>query len=102
MAEVRDERAVTVWRKPRGAPEEEYNRGHDRQGPEREGPRPTIDRPHPGDDLFARVPPPLAEALGAYLESLRPKPTTTAVVIAALEDFLEDKGFWPFSRQDDN
>jgi hypothetical protein len=31
----------------------------------------------------------------AYLDSLRPKPTTTAVVIAALEDFLQSNGYWP-------
>jgi hypothetical protein len=49
----------------------------------------------PSVTIFSRVPPPLAEALEAYLDSLRPKPSTTAVVIAALEDFLQEKGFWP-------
>jgi hypothetical protein len=44
--------------------------------------------------VFARVPPPLAQALDAYLDSLRPQPTTTAVVVAALEDFLQARGFW--------
>jgi hypothetical protein len=49
----------------------------------------------PSVTIFARVPPALSEALDAYLESLRPKPTTTGVMIAALEDFLQAKGFWP-------
>jgi hypothetical protein len=45
--------------------------------------------------VFARVPPPLAQALEGYRNTLRPKPTATAVVVAALEDFLQAKGFWP-------
>jgi hypothetical protein len=52
----------------------------------------------PSITIFARVPPQLAEALEAYLDSLRPKPSTTAVVIAALEDFLQAKGFWPLKE----
>jgi hypothetical protein len=63
--------------------------------------RPSTGRT-PTTTIFARVPPPLAEALEAYLEGLRPKPTTTAVVIAALEDFLEAKGYWPLSEREDN
>jgi hypothetical protein len=55
--------------------------------------RPSTGRT-PTVTIFARVPPALAEALEAYLDSLRPKPTTTAVMIAALEDFLQAKGFW--------
>ena len=56
--------------------------------------RPSTGRT-PTSTIFARVPPPLAKALDVYLDSLRPKPTTTAVVIAALEDFLQAKGYWP-------
>jgi hypothetical protein len=37
----------------------------------------------------------LSEALEAYLDTLRPRPTTTAIMITALEDFLAEKGFWP-------
>jgi hypothetical protein len=49
----------------------------------------------PTETIFARVPPELADALNRCLKSLRPKPNTTAVVIAALEDFLASRGFWP-------
>jgi hypothetical protein len=52
----------------------------------------------PSVTIFARVPPQLAEALEMYLNGLRPKPSTTAVVIAALEDFLQAKGFWPLKQ----
>ncbi len=45
--------------------------------------------------LNARLPDPLADALEAYLASLRPAPTATAVTLVALEEFLERKGFWP-------
>jgi hypothetical protein len=54
----------------------------------------------PSVTIFARVPPPLAEALEAYLDSLRPKPTTTAIVITALEDFLAAKGYWRPADED--
>ena len=37
----------------------------------------------------------LAEALDAYVHSLRPEPFTTSVLKTALEDFLAAKGFWP-------
>lgn len=52
------------------------------------GRKPTI-------TIYARVRPELGEALEAYLASLRPRPTGTAVLEAALEDFLQGKGFWP-------
>lgn len=49
----------------------------------------------PTETVFARVKPELAAALNAYIKSLRPEPKITAVVVAALEDFLASKGFWP-------
>jgi hypothetical protein len=45
--------------------------------------------------INARLPDPLADALEAYLASLRPAPTATAVTLVAIEEFLERKGFWP-------
>jgi hypothetical protein len=54
--------------------------------------RPATGR-SPSVTVFARVPPPLADLLEAYLDSLRPRPTTTAVVVAALEDFLAARGY---------
>jgi hypothetical protein len=53
----------------------------------------------PTETIFARVPPELSQALDNYLESLRPQPKTTAVVIAALEDFLAARGFWSSSTK---
>lgn len=61
--------------------------------------RPATGR-SPSVTIFARVPPQLAKAFEAYLESLRPKPSSTAVVIAALEDFLQGKGFWPLGDEE--
>jgi hypothetical protein len=48
----------------------------------------------PSYTVFARIAPELGEALDKYLASIRPKPTTTAVVETALEDFLAKAGFW--------
>jgi hypothetical protein len=46
-----------------------------------------------GEALSVYLPPPLLAALDRYLSSLRPAPTKTATVRAALEDFLKAKGF---------
>ncbi len=39
--------------------------------------------------------PELHDALKQYLASIRPTPDKSATLRAALEDFLEAKGFWP-------
>ena len=45
--------------------------------------------------IFLRVRPELGAAFDEYLESLRPKPTSTAAFEVALEEFLQARGFWP-------
>lgn len=45
--------------------------------------------------ISARLPPATAAALDAYLESQRPQPSETAVLLVALEDFLRAKGHHP-------
>jgi hypothetical protein len=37
----------------------------------------------------------LADALTAYIEATRPRPTITAVLEMALENLLRDAGFYP-------
>jgi hypothetical protein len=49
----------------------------------------------PSYTVFARIPPELGEAFEAYISSLRPKPTATAVLQVCIEEFLKEKGFWP-------
>lgn len=48
-----------------------------------------------GTPIMAYLPPDLGHALASYMESLRPQPDKSAVLRAAIEDFLEGKGFWP-------
>ena len=48
-----------------------------------------------GKPVNVWIDPALHDALRAYLDSQRPRPTTTSVVEVALEDFLRTKGFWP-------
>ncbi len=45
--------------------------------------------------IYATVPAPLAEALERYIKTIRPRPDKSAVVEAALEDFLASQGHWP-------
>lgn len=55
-------------------------------------------KPHgrsPNYTVFARVPPELGEALEAYISSLRPRPSMTAVLTSFIEDGLAKVGFWP-------
>jgi hypothetical protein len=49
----------------------------------------------PSRTIFARISPEMEEALNAYMQSLRPRPSITAVIEMALEDLLAGKGFWP-------
>jgi hypothetical protein len=49
----------------------------------------------PGYPVFARIDASLGEAIEAYLEAQRPKPTLTSLLEVAIEDFLRSKGFWP-------
>ena len=49
----------------------------------------------PNYTVFARIPPELGAAFEAYINSLRPKPTTTSVIQTFIEDGLERVGFWP-------
>lgn len=39
----------------------------------------------------------LLAALERYISETKPRPTTTAVVVLALEEYLEERGFWPSS-----
>ncbi len=61
--------------------------------PNRRG-RPRVPRKEPVV-FYARGTTAHGRAIEAYLASLRPKPSTTAVILVALEEFLERKGFWP-------
>jgi hypothetical protein len=45
--------------------------------------------------VYARVDPELEGAIDAYIQAQRVQPTQTAVVIVALQEFLEKEGFWP-------
>lgn len=56
---------------------------------------PPKKRPRKGTALTLWIDDRLAGALTAYLNSLRPKPTRTAAVSVALEEFLARVGFWP-------
>lgn len=49
----------------------------------------------PAVTIFARIKPRLGRALEDYINSVRPRTSTTAVLEAALEDFLSVQGFWP-------
>jgi len=57
------------------------------------GGRPAPRRPT--KTVFVRLAAELAEAVEAYLASLRPRPTLTGLVGVALEEFLERRGCWP-------
>lgn len=48
-----------------------------------------------GKPVNVWIEPALYAALKSYLDSQRPRPTTTSAVEVALEDFLRTKGFWP-------
>jgi hypothetical protein len=39
--------------------------------------------------------PELFDAMAAYIAATKPLPTDTQVLITALEEFLEKRGFWP-------
>lgn len=41
----------------------------------------------------------LLEAMERYIDATRPRPTTTAVLVTALEEHLKSKGYWPPSGQ---
>src|ERR1700722_19544459 len=66
----------------------------DRKKPKKKMGRPATGRT-PSTAVFARVSPELGKALDAYVESIRPRTTNTAVVSLALEEYLTRAGFWP-------
>lgn len=37
----------------------------------------------------------LLDAMERYIETTKPKPTTTSVIVTAIEEFLTSKGCWP-------
>jgi hypothetical protein len=49
----------------------------------------------PSVTIFARINPELAKVLQAYIDGVKPKTTTTAVVELALERYLTEVGHWP-------
>lgn len=54
-----------------------------------------------GVSLSVWIPKELRQALDDYIASQRPSPDITGAVIAALEDFLQPKGFWPPQQEGD-
>lgn len=48
-----------------------------------------------GKSMQMYIPPDLADAFDAYVESSRPRTTKTAIVVMLLEDFLKKTGHWP-------
>ena len=44
--------------------------------------------------VYGRLPPKLGKALEEYIAQTRPRPTTTSVLILAIEELLAAKGFW--------
>jgi hypothetical protein len=48
-----------------------------------------------GYPIHAWMPPDIGEAFNRYLASLEIEPTATAVVTAAIREFLTKRGFWP-------
>lgn len=48
-----------------------------------------------GAPVFAYVPQELRDALDDYLNKTKPKPSLTAAIETALEEFLQARGFWP-------
>lgn len=62
--------------------------------PSKKGPGRPAGR-KPTTTIYARVEPSLGAALDAYLDSLRPRPTTTSVIVVAIEEYLKQQGFWP-------
>jgi hypothetical protein len=45
--------------------------------------------------LYARIKPSLGEAFDAYVESIQPRTSTTAVIEMILEQYLHAQGVWP-------
>jgi hypothetical protein len=56
--------------------------------------QPGRDRHREPREVF-HLPPELREALAAYVASVEPATTRSAVVRLALQRFLTDVGFWP-------
>jgi hypothetical protein len=52
----------------------------------------------PSEAIFVRINPGLGKALESYMNGVRPKTTRTAVIEAALEEFLAARGHWPPSE----
>lgn len=61
--------------------------------------RPPSDRPL-RNHVGVKLPDDLAQALDAYLHSLDVEPGSPAVMRTALEEFLEQRGFWPPPTED--
>jgi hypothetical protein len=57
--------------------------------------KPAQAKPNKKHVIYATVPQALREALEAYIDKTRPHPDKSAVVEAAIEDFLRSQGFWP-------
>jgi hypothetical protein len=49
----------------------------------------------PHRTLYLRLDVELAEALRAYIDSIRPRSTTNAVMAHIVEQHLIEKGYWP-------
>lgn len=59
---------------------------------------PTMaDKKHGSDttQFSVRLSAEMVAALEAFIESLDPPPSRTAVITSALRQYLEGKGFWP-------
>lgn len=63
------------------------------EGPRKPG-RPATGR-KPTYILYARIQPRLGAAFEAYIEATKPKPSQTAALELALEEFLTSRSFWP-------
>lgn len=54
-----------------------------------------------GKSIQMYLPGELLDALDAYVEATRPRPTKTAIFEMMLEDFLTKAGYWPRPAGDD-
>ncbi len=60
--------------------------------PKQKTPKPESDPPKP---IFLRPDQPTADALAAYLSDQDVAPSSQSVLLAALHQFLEKRGYWP-------
>lgn len=54
----------------------------------------------PAWSLFVRLPVELEEAVAAYIDSRKPKPSLTATITTLLETALAQDGFWPPKKKE--